>query len=138
MHNYGGFDMSKIYERIVLLCDKAGISGYKLCKDIGVQPSMMTDLKMGRQTGLSAKNAAKVATYFNVPMSYLLGDTDDPEDHSKTHWAEAVSDDVPEEVIKAAFFRGSKMSKEEIDRSWEDAKEFATFKAAQRKAKDGK
>lgn len=49
--------MSKIYERIAFLCERAGISGYKLCKDIGIQPSILTDLKMGRQSGLSAKNA---------------------------------------------------------------------------------
>lgn len=65
--------MDDLYKKIRSLCDQRGISGYKLCKDIGMQPSLLTDLKMGRQTGLSAKNMDKVANYFNVSMEYLLG-----------------------------------------------------------------
>ncbi len=56
--------MSDLYNRIMSLCDNAGISGYRLCKDAGIQPSVLTDLKMGRQLGLSAKNADKIASYF--------------------------------------------------------------------------
>ena len=65
--------MSDLYNRIMSLCDKAGISGYRLCKDAGIQPSVLTDLKMGRQLGLSAKNADKIASYFGVSVGYLLG-----------------------------------------------------------------
>ena len=132
--------MSKIYERIVFLCERAGISGYKLCKDIGIQPSILTDLKMGRQSGLSAKNADKVSKYFNVPMSYLLGDTDDPDDRSKTHWAEVVSDDEEYDLAraKAAFFRGMDVARERMDTAWEDAREYIAFKEAQRRRKNGR
>lgn len=65
--------MSDLYNRIMSLCDNAGISGYRLCKDAGIQPSVLTDLKMGRQLGLSAKNADKIASYFGVSVGYLLG-----------------------------------------------------------------
>lgn len=65
--------MDDLYKTIRCLCDKKGISGYKLCKEIGMQPSLLTDLKMGRQTGLSAKNMDKVAKYFGVSVGYLLG-----------------------------------------------------------------
>lgn len=125
------------YDKFKLLCDKKGVSCNRAAKEIGLSDATPTKWKKTGATP-STETMRSIATYFNVPMSYLLGDTDDPEDRSKTHWAEVVSDEVPEDVIKAAFFRGSKMSKEEIDRSWEDAKEFAAFKAAQRKAKDGK
>ena len=70
--------MSELYERIMLLCETKGISGYRLCKDTQMQPSVLTDLKMGRQTGLSAKNADKIASYFGVSVGYLLG-TEEPE-----------------------------------------------------------
>lgn len=56
--------MSDLYNRIMSLCDNAGISGYRLCKDAGIQPSVLTDLKMGRQLGLSAKNADKDSVIF--------------------------------------------------------------------------
>ena len=64
--------MSNMYNTIAELCNMAGITGYKLCKDIGIQPSTLTDLKMGRKTGLSAKNASKIAEYFGVSVEYLL------------------------------------------------------------------
>ena len=40
--------MNAIYENITLLCVKRGISGAKMCRDIGVGKSMMSSLKSGR------------------------------------------------------------------------------------------
>ena len=68
--------MSKLHNSIMELCNAKGISGYRLCKEIGIQPSILTDLKMGRQQYLSAKNMEKIATYFEVPVEYLLGNED--------------------------------------------------------------
>ena len=34
----------------------------------------LTDLKMGRQTGLSATKAQKIASYLGVSVGYLLGE----------------------------------------------------------------
>ena len=65
--------MSDMYKAIIDLCTQKGISGYRLCKDCGIQPSLLTDLKMGRQKSLSVKNAQKVAEYFNIPVERLLG-----------------------------------------------------------------
>ena len=65
--------MSDLYNRIMSLCEKKGVSGYRMCKDIKIQPSILTDLKMGRQSGLSAKNADKMAAYFCVSVGFLLG-----------------------------------------------------------------
>ena len=65
--------MDNLYKTIIDLCDRADISGYRLCKETGVQPSILTDLKMGRQKGLSAKNAEKIASYFGISVSQLLG-----------------------------------------------------------------
>lgn len=64
--------MDNLYTRIMNLCESKQISGYRLCKDTGIQPSILTDLKMGRQCGLSAKNASKIAAYFNVSVDYLI------------------------------------------------------------------
>lgn len=65
--------MDNLYNTLADLCAARGITGYRLCKDIGIQPSIMTDLKSGRKKGLSAETADKIATYFNVSVSYLLG-----------------------------------------------------------------
>lgn len=65
--------MGSLYETINELCESKGITGYRLCKDIGLTPGALTDLKMGRKQNLSAKNMDKVASYFGVSVSYLLG-----------------------------------------------------------------
>lgn len=65
--------MSNMYETIMELCEERGITGYRLCKDSGLSPSVLTDLKMGRQKSLSATNADKIASYFGVCVGYLLG-----------------------------------------------------------------
>lgn len=65
--------MCKLYNILKDLCDEKGITGYRMCKDIGIQPSIMTDLKMGRRVGVNAETASKIANYFNVSVDYLLG-----------------------------------------------------------------
>ncbi|HCW81014.1 MAG TPA: transcriptional regulator [Ruminococcaceae bacterium] len=65
--------MSNLYNRIETLCKQAGINVTQMCREAKVSRGNLTDLKMGRQTGLSAKNANKIASYFGVTVGYLLG-----------------------------------------------------------------
>ena len=85
--------MSILYERLSALCQNRGISGYRMCKDTGIQPSIMTDLKMGRRHSLKAETAAKIAGYFGVSVDYLLGN-DEKEKPATTE------DDEMEELLK--------------------------------------
>ena len=66
--------MGTLYERIISLCKERGITGGKMCTDMHMSKSTLTDLKMGRQSGLSAQKAQKIASYFNVSVGYLLGE----------------------------------------------------------------
>lgn len=66
--------MCTLYERIIDLCEKKGVKGGKMCTDLGMSKATLTELKMGRQTGLSATKAQKIATYFGVSVGYLLGE----------------------------------------------------------------
>lgn len=66
--------MSSLYKRIMSLCEEKGIRGGKMCTDIGISKGILTDLKMGRQSGISTTNAQKIATYFGVSVGYLLGE----------------------------------------------------------------
>lgn len=66
--------MSTLYNTIMRLCDEKGIKGGRMCTDIGMSKGILTDLKMGRQTGVSAANAKKIAAYFGVTVGYLLGE----------------------------------------------------------------
>jgi transcriptional regulator with XRE-family HTH domain len=71
--------MGTLYENIIALCENRGIKGGKMCTDIGMSKGILTDLKMGRQTGISAANAQKIASYFGVTVGYLLGEEDKKE-----------------------------------------------------------
>ena len=66
--------MGTLYENIIRLCEEKGIKGGKMCTDIGMSKGILTDLKMGRQSGISAANAQKIASYFGVSVGYLLGE----------------------------------------------------------------
>lgn len=65
--------MSTLYENIKLYCDKAGISGAKLCADAGISKSTLTSLKNGRTKKISTDNLAKMAVRLGVSVDELLG-----------------------------------------------------------------
>ncbi len=66
--------MGNLYDTIIALCESRGIKGGKMCTDIGISKGLLTDLKMGRRTGVSAVTAQKIAAYFGVSVGYLLGE----------------------------------------------------------------
>jgi len=65
--------MSKLYETIQALCQDKGIRPGRLCKELGLSRSLMTDLKMGRKKSVSAETAQKIASYLGVSVGQLLG-----------------------------------------------------------------
>lgn len=71
--------MGTLYENIIALCNEKGIKGGKMCTDIGMSKGILTDLKMGRQSGISTANAQKIASYFGVTVGYLLGEEEKKE-----------------------------------------------------------
>ena len=50
-----------------------------MCTETGISKGLLTDLKMGRRTGVSAKTAQKIASYFGVSVGYLLGEEEKKE-----------------------------------------------------------
>lgn len=66
--------MGTLYERLDFLCKQRGIKGGRMCVDLGISKSLMTDLKSGRKKGVNAETAQKIANYFNVSVGYLLGE----------------------------------------------------------------
>ena len=72
--------MLTLYERLCYLCNQKGVSGGKMCSELGLSRSVMTDLKSGRKKGFSAEIAQKIATYFGVSVDYLInGEEETPE-----------------------------------------------------------
>lgn len=75
--------MARLYDVLRTLCDEKGITAYKMCKDNGMQPSVMTDLKMGRRSSLRAETASRVADYFGVSVNHLLGNKSPDDEYIK-------------------------------------------------------
>lgn len=117
--------MGTLYDNIMALCESRGIKGGKMCTDVGISKGLLTDLKMGRRTGVSAVTAQKIASYFGVTVGYLLG-----EETEKT----------PDDEVERRFNDGeimfalSRGGEEEITEAmYEEVKNFARF-VAQREA----
>ena len=97
--------MATLHERLTMLCEKRGIKGAQMCRDLGISKSLMTDLKSGRKKGVNAETAQKLSSYFNVSVGYLLGEEDEkkstiPEDDGLSEKRKALIEfakSVPEE-----------------------------------------
>lgn len=101
--------MGTLYENIIALCNERGIKGGKMCTDIGMSKGILTDLKMGRQSGISAANAQKIASYFGVSVGYLLGE------EQKKEVATQTDNDLSESK-KKLLARAENCSEEEAER----------------------
>lgn len=64
--------MCTLYENIIKLCRDRGITGGKLCVDIGISKSTLTDLKAGRKKTITVPTATKIADYFGVPDGEII------------------------------------------------------------------
>lgn len=65
--------LATLYESISILCNERNITVYGLCKNIGISPSILTDLKAGRTKTLSIETSIKIASYFGVSVDSLVG-----------------------------------------------------------------
>lgn len=89
--------MGTLYERLLLLCEERGIKGGRMCVDLGISKSLMTDLKSGRKKSINAETAQKIASYFGVSVGYLLGEEEQkkstiPEDDGLSESQKALID----------------------------------------------
>lgn len=103
--------MNDLYSRIMELCNEKGITGAKMCTDVGISKSTMTDLKMGRKVGLSATNAQKIAGYLGVSVGYLLGEPDPVFDVSYRQAAKKLIELVQDEDFIELYESYCKLSK---------------------------
>ena len=104
--------MCTLYERIIDLCKERGVSGSRMCLDLGLSKSTLSNMKSGRTVGLSTSTAQKIASYFGVSVGYLLGEEEKEEkptviddelsENMKQliEFAKSVPDDKVELVLK--------------------------------------
>ena len=85
--------MCTLHERITALCKEKGVSGSRMCLDLGLSKSTLSDMKHGRTKGVSTPTAQKIASYFDVSVGYLLGEEEKKE--------KPIKDDGLSENMKA-------------------------------------
>ena len=68
--------MESLFTRIEALCQQKRIRPGRLCDELGLSRSLMTDLKMGRKKTVNAETAQKIAEFFGVSVGFLLGQTE--------------------------------------------------------------
>jgi len=71
--------MCTLYDRIVELCKAKGVTGSRMCLDLGLSKSTLSDIKSGRKKGISTSTAQKMAAYLDVSVDYLLGEEEQKE-----------------------------------------------------------
>ena len=98
--------MCTLYDRITDLCKEKNVSRSRMCLDLGLSKSTMSNMKNGRQAGISTETAQKMASYFNVSVGYLLGEEElTPETEKKNDTLSDIilslnSDDELLEIVK--------------------------------------
>ena len=120
--------MCTLYERISELCKKKGTTPSRMCLDLGMSKSTVSDLKSGRKTGVSAVTAQKIATYFDVSVGYLLGEETEK---APTETGERKK---KSEKNRIALSRGGEG--EITDAMFEEVKNFAEYVAQREAAKN--
>ena len=88
------------YEQFIKLCNENGTRPSTVAEEIGLNKSSATAWKKGATP--ADVTLAKLSAYFGVPVSYLLGETDDNSGRSKTNWAGTVrsNDDEIDDTLQ--------------------------------------
>lgn len=74
-----------MYNIIKSLCVGRGISISKMCADIGISPTVMSELHKGRTKELSSPTVRKIAEYFNVSPAEIMGKKEQPTDDDELY-----------------------------------------------------
>lgn len=93
--------MCTLHSRIIELCKEKGVSGSRMCLDLGLSKSTLSDIKSGRKKGFSADTAHKIASYLGVSVGYLLGEEEMSIKKEQPTDYDGLSDDLKELIMHA-------------------------------------
>lgn len=101
LHKYGVSYMGKLSDIIDARLLELGIKGSKMCDDLGISRSTLTELRKGRATTLKADRAVLIADYLGISVGQLLGNEQKQEKPAPTEGdglTEADRRDIAEEL----------------------------------------
>ncbi len=117
--------MENLYERIQSLCAEKNIRPGRLCDELNLSRSLITDLKMGRKKSVSAETAQKIASFFGVSVGFLLG---------QAAAASAAGSDILDQVDVAFYGDFKELNEEEK----ETVRDMVRLMRERRAARQGK
>lgn len=118
--------MGNLYERIAELCQMRGVSKSRMCLDLGLSKSTMSDMKAGRTKGVSTATAKKIADYFGVTLGYLLGTEEKEDAPTESERVVDMSD------VDVAFYGGYKELSEDDQKTIRDMVQLMRARRAEK------
>ena len=116
--------MDKLSDVIDARLKEIGIPGSKMCDDLHISRSTLTELRKGRSTTLKAEKAAAIASYLGLSVEELIGKEKLPTQEGERKISDAD--------IKFALWGDSR---DIDDEDLEDVRRYAAFVAERKKKK---
>lgn len=108
--------MFDLYKNIKDLCETRGVSVSKMCVDIGVSKSLMSNLKNHRAESLSAKSIEKIANYLGCSTDELFVGQKEKPATTGDELAEYLEDLRERPETRALLEASRGMTKEQVEK----------------------
>nr|DAN30811.1 MAG TPA: Cro/C1-type HTH DNA-binding domain protein [Caudoviricetes sp.] len=90
--------MGKVSDVIDARLLELGIKGSKMCDDLGISRSTLTELRKGRASTLKAERAVQIAEYLGLSVEQLLGNEEKPAPESRNGLSIKEQKDIAKKV----------------------------------------
>lgn len=118
------------YDKFLKLCEEKNVKPSRVAVEMNFNKGSISSWKKKYEEGIDVQVSSdilcKLASYFDVSVDYLLG---------QTNARKTTTIEIDTNVIKAALFKGSK---EVTDDMWNEVVNFAKYIEAREAAKDKK
>lgn len=92
--------MGKVSDVIDARLLELGIKGSKMCDDLGISRSTLTELRKGRASTLKAERAVQIAEYLGLSVEQLLGNEEKPAPESRNGLSIKEQKDIARKLEK--------------------------------------
>lgn len=86
------------------LCDEYVLKPCTVAKEVGMSSPALSNWKAGRRTP-GTNTLLKIATYFNVPLEYLMGKTTNRNENTNTASIKSIAEQDAKMVSDADFMK---------------------------------
>lgn len=84
-----------MYEKFLRLCEKEGVTPYKVSKETGVAQSTLSDWKTGKSEPKIEK-LQKIANYFGVSVNYFYNE----EENNEAYYLDNETKEIAQQIFE--------------------------------------